>query len=261
MRSAPAILGVLLQTIAALSQIHAAQPAPPPDGLLEKARRAALNYAASLPDFLCTEVIHRYEDPRGANRWSNLDVLTVRLSYYQHAEDYKLTAIDGNPTTLDYMKTGGPTTKGEFGALLYLLFHPQSGAMFHWKGWTNYHKRRAAVFTYKIDQAHSSYRVSFGTTVDGPNSILAPYHGEVYVEPETGGILHATQLAELPLNFPIRQSDTTVDYAYAAVGGRQYLLPARAEITLASGRYKGRNEVQFQKYQRFNTESTIDFGK
>src|SRR5215471_61786 len=111
--------------------------------VIERARVTALRYSNSLPDFLCTEMVQRYQDPRGDNRWQRLDVLTVRLSYSERKEDYKLIEIDGKPTALDYMNTAGPTTKGEFGSLLLFLFHPEMETAFRWKSWTTVHKRRA----------------------------------------------------------------------------------------------------------------------
>jgi hypothetical protein len=258
MRANTALLCALLWPTALLPAAADADPA----ALIEKARHAALHYTASLPDFICTQMVHRYEDPRGDNRWSLKDVLTVRLSYFDRREDYKLTAIDGKITLRTFDSIEGARTQGEFGTLLLLLFHPQSQAEFHWKGWTSVHKRRAAVFSYKVDKLHTSYRVAFGTvTEDSPNSILAPYRGEFFMDPESGDILHATQIAELPLNFPIKQSVTTIDYDFAEVGGRQYLLPVRAETTLTSGRYKGRNQVDFKDYRKFQTETTITFDK
>ena len=79
--------------------------------LIEKARAAALSYTASLPNFLCTEMVHRYQDPRGDNRWQRLDELTVKLSFFERHEEYKLMEINGKPTLLDYQNTGGPTSK------------------------------------------------------------------------------------------------------------------------------------------------------
>jgi len=83
----------------------------------------------------------------------------------------------------------------------------------------------------------------------------------VAVDPETGAILHVTQHAVLPMSFPIRDSSAIVDYNYAEVGGRKYLLPLHAEITMAAGRYKSRNEVEFKDYRKFQTDATITFDK
>src|SRR4051812_15222396 len=101
--------------------------------IIEGARTAALNYSAELPDFLCTEEIRRQVDPRGDNRWRQVDRLTVRLSYFGHVEDYKLIAVDGKSTVLDYLNVGGALTTGEFGSRLVSIFVPKSKAVFEWK--------------------------------------------------------------------------------------------------------------------------------
>ena len=83
--------------------------------LLEQVRETALNYTKSLPDFICTQVVKRYLDSNGRDRWTLADTLTVKLSYFGQKEDYKLLLIDNKPTNLEYMKTGGAASKGEFG--------------------------------------------------------------------------------------------------------------------------------------------------
>jgi hypothetical protein len=229
--------------------------------LIERAQLKALNYTISLPDFICTQVVSRYQDPKSNNRWSRLDVLTVKLSFFEHREEYKLMEIDGKPTLLDYMNTGGPTTKGEFGTMLLYLFHPKTQAAFRWKGWTTVHKQRAAVFAYQVDQAHSQYHVTYGTVAEGPNHIVAAYHGEVAVDPETGSILRMTEVGELPTRFPITLSTTTVEYDFAEVGGARYLLPLRAETNMSADRYRSRNQVDFKDYRKFQTDAVITFDK
>jgi hypothetical protein len=229
--------------------------------LIEKARLVSLRYSINLPNFICTQTVHRYTDPHADNRWQTLDVLTVKLSFFEHHEEYKLMEINGKPTVLDFMNTGGPTSKGEFGTMLIQIFHPRTETAFHWKGWTTVHKRHAAVFTFKVDQQHTQFHVTYGPVAEGPNHVLAPYYGEVVVEPDTGQVLRLTQHAVLPLAFPIRESSATVEYGYADVGGRQYLLPVHAETTMAAARYKTRNEVDFTGYRKFQSEATITFGK
>jgi hypothetical protein len=265
----PPLIFVLL-AIAAPAYAQQPRTGPEPAGLIEKARQAALHYTAGLPDFICTQLVQRFEDAKADNRWSRKDVLTIKLSYFNHLEDYKLTHVDGKPTLLDFNYVEGPTTRGEFGTLLLLIFHPRSQAEFRWKAWSNIHKRRVAVYTYKITKDHSGYLVSFGEVAQGPNSTLTAYHGEIDIEPESGEILRATQVADLPGNFPITQSVTRIEYDYRDVGGRPYLLPIHAEVNLESlqtlpnsrrsTRYRGRNLVEFKDFRKFQTETTITFG-
>jgi hypothetical protein len=93
----------------------------------------------------------------------------------------------------------------------------------------------------------------------GPNLIVVPYHGEVYVDQETHMALRLTQQAEIPESFPITASESTVDYEFAAVGGRQFLLPSHAFVRTKSGRFVAENNVEFRQYRKFQTEANITF--
>src|SRR5678815_2005537 len=112
-------VAILLMALRAAS---GAEQKPSPEErarLLEQVREAALNYSRSLPDFICTQVVKRFVDVTGRDRWALIDTLTVKLSYFGQKEDYKLLSIDDKPTNLEYMKTGGAASKGEFGTVLY----------------------------------------------------------------------------------------------------------------------------------------------
>ena len=245
--------------LAAGAPAMAQQLEPEQASLLEQAREAALQYSNSLPDFLCTEVVRRSEDQDGTGRWRNLDTLTVRLSYFGHQEDYKLMAINGKRTLLEYEYMGGAVSTGEFGTRLYSVFDPRSQGDFRWKGWATMRNRRVARFSYHIDREHSVYRVQYGPVPEGPNSIIVPYHGEVFVDEETHMALRLTQQAEIPVGFPIDGNDTTVDYEFAAVGGKKYLLPSNAYVMTKSGKYVAENHVEFREYRKFQAEATIRF--
>jgi hypothetical protein len=229
--------------------------------LIEEARHEALQYSVSLPNFLCTEIVTRVEDPRGDNRWRAIDTLTVKLSYFGHQEDYKLMAVNGKPTVLDYLNAGGALTTGEFGSRLVALFIPESKAVFEWKGWAHVRGRSAAVFRYRIAKENSSFRIQVGTVREGPNSIIVGYRGEVAIDRETHRVLRITAVSEIPMGFPIKQNSSSIDYGFAEVAGREYLLPVSAQSLTARGSYKAENRVEFREYRKFQTEATISFDK
>ena len=232
---------------------------PPAAELLKDARAAALEYTVKLPDFLCTEYIQRREDPRGDSRWRPVDKLTVRLAYYDHREDYKLEAVNGKPTTKDYLKVGGSLSTGEFGSRLLSIFHPDSKATFEWKGWSRQHGRRVAVFTYRVDKENSTFQLQYGTTGVGRDVVIAGYRGEVAIDETSHRVLRLTANAEIPINFPIRENTLTLEYDYATVGGQRYLLPVRSETTTRRGSYVAENRVEFKDYRKFHGESSISF--
>ena len=69
-------------------------PVPSQDEMtaaIHHARVYASNYTERLPDFLCNENVQRFEDRGGKGIWDKKDVLGVRLSYLDHAEEYHLS--------------------------------------------------------------------------------------------------------------------------------------------------------------------------
>jgi len=227
--------------------------------LIEQTRQAALRYSNSLPDFICTQIVQRSQDVRGDGRWRTLDKLTVKLSYSDHKEDYKLMQINGKDTLQDYLKVGGSLSTGEFGTRLFAVFDPRSHAEFKWKGWGTLRRRKVARFSYRIVQEHTSFLIQYGPDSKGPNAIVVPYHGEVLVDAETHMVLRLTQTAEIPSTFPISANDSWVEYDYADVGGKSFLLPTHAYSKTRSGRFVAENNIDFRDYRKFQIESNITF--
>ena len=246
---------LLLLTVAALPLAGQGKLDEEQAKLLEEARQAALTYSDTLPDFLCTETIRRMIDPRGDNRWRHIDTLTVRLSYFEHKEDYKLTAVDGKATTVAFLDVGGALTTGEFGTRLMAIFMPSSKAVFEWKGWTHLRGRRAAVFRYRIAKENSTSQIMFGTSATDRRSIIVAYRGEVSIDETTHRVLRLTALAEIPVGFPIRETNSSIEYDFREVGGRDFLLPVSADSVLRRGNEKSENQVEFREYRKFHSES------
>jgi hypothetical protein len=81
----------------------------------------------------------------------------------------------------------------------------------------------------------------------------------VYVDEETHLALRLTLRAEIPHGFPINANDSSVDYEFAEVGGKRYLLPSHARSMTKSGRYAAENNVEFREYRKFQAEASITF--
>jgi hypothetical protein len=228
--------------------------------MIEKTRQKALAYSGSLPDFVCTEIIHRYSDVRQRAQWSPLDKLTIRLSYFQQTEDHKLMLIDDKPTSQSYLNLAGATGVGEFGTTLYSIFDPNSQATFHWETWKNIKKRRTAVYDYMVLVANSRYILVSGVPGNSKQAIVG-YHGVLEIDAETSEVLHFTYLADhIPKDLIVEYALTAVDYDLADVGGRPYLLPARSQTEMRSPKLSLWNQTEFRDYRKFSTESTITFG-
>ncbi len=238
-------------------------PSPPPPSAAEaaevinQAREIALGYTHSLPDFVASELVHRYANDKGG--WQLRDTLVIRLNYFEQQEKYNVLSINGRPSTLPYEAVGGTITQGEFGSLLREVFERRSAAELHWDHWTNLRGRLAHVYSFRVRVANSRYTMVFGTRGE-QFSITAGQHGFVYVDRETNQIVRITTEADsIPADFPVKSSSTWLDYGFTDVGGRKFLLPLRAVVRMGTRGGETRNEVEFQSYKKYGAETSITF--
>ncbi len=204
--------------------------------LLDKAREIAMQYTASLPDFLCTETVRRYVDPKVAEAWKATDTLKMDVAFSEKGERYRLLEINGRRTTKTLREVGGFSSNGEFGSLLKWIFAPASATQFQWEHWTNLHGRPTYVFSYRIDPAHSHYSMNWkksGKTYSG----IAGMRGVVYLDRETNQPMRFSDEADgIPADWPILRTPAVVDYDYADVGGRDFCAAAGGFAGGAEGR-------------------------
>ncbi|HWC98436.1 MAG TPA: hypothetical protein VG456_16870 [Candidatus Sulfopaludibacter sp.] len=238
-------------------------PGPMPDyaerrRILTEAGKNSMSYATSMPDFLCTQTVRRFEDWNGKENWDLKDTLVIKLSYLDHVEDYKLLTVNGHQTKLNYENLRGAITEGEFVSMLVNLFG--SHAEFFWDHWTMLRKRPAYVFRFQIKQKDSNYRMDFGMEGLTRQSAVAGQHGFVYVDRETNRVVRVISEADtLPPDFPVRSSRTVLDYDFVDISGRQFLLPLHADARMATIQVKTRNVMDFTAYRKFAGESTITY--
>ena len=226
--------------------------------IVRETQQIAMNYSRSLPDFFCNEVVKRYDDARGALQLR--DTLEIKLTYFEGKEDYRVLTVNGRATIRPLEEVGGSISKGEFASMLNSIFTGQSHAVLQWDHWTTVRNRVAHVYAFRIKAENSSYHISFSYSGRSSKGVKAGQHGFVYIDRETNQVLRIIGEADtIPKDFPIQHSSTVLDYDFVDVGGRQYLLPLRADVRMATDRLNTRNLVEFHGYRKFSGESTITF--
>jgi len=247
-------------------------PKPPPSSeeqaaIINDVREYALNYSKSLPDYICTQVTRRYVAAVPGGRyaaraggsepsWHLQDTLTIRLSYFDQKEDYKLVLVNNTVTQEDYRKVGGTSSSGDFGTMMRQIFERASETRFEWDHWGTLRKRPAYVFAYRVLQERSQWHVNYNGELD----IVPAYRGLIYVDQETHQVLRITlQAVDIPASFPVRQAETKLDYDYQTLGDQQFLLPLKGEVQLNSGDVLTKNDNEFRLYHKYSSESAIKF--
>jgi hypothetical protein len=124
----------------------------------------------------------------------------------------------------------------------------QNAGSITWLRWENIGGKPAAVFSFKTEKKKTHFNtniccfpevtqagVGFGnfqTAADWHNfkATGIPYHGELFVDPDTGIVVRLITQAEFKPGEIVHQQDTRVDYAPVNVGQATPVLPARAII-------------------------------
>lgn len=265
---------VTVEALRKLAEGSSALPAPPPKpvkiapipiapppvaeqrALIERVREHALNYSKNLPNFLCTQVTRRYYDPTGLEFWQMQDTLTTRLSYFEQKETYKLEMINNRVTDQAYESLGGATSTGEFGSMLQQIFEKESDTTFQWQRWATLRGKRAHVYSYRIAQPNSHWRINY----ERKQEVVVGYSGLIYVDRDTELILKVTLEAEnIPPSFPIGQATTALDYDYTKIADQTFLLPLKADVRMRQDKLLTKNLVEFHLYRKFGADTSITF--
>jgi hypothetical protein len=245
------------------------QPPPAPNAMeqaaiIEEVREYALNYSKSLPNFLSTQVVRRYQAGAPGSRymrssepsWVQVDLLTIRLSYYDQKEEYKLILHNNSPTKEDFKSLGGATSTGEFGSLLRDIFEPRTHARFGWDGWARLRDQVVMAFDYSVEQANSQWGIEY----ERKDHIVPAYSGRILIDKESHVVLRITLNADnIPATFPVKMATTILDYDYTDISGHQFLLPLKSETQMSADGVLSRNDTEFRLYRKYSAESDVTY--
>jgi len=130
------------------------------------------------------------------------------------------------------------------------------------------------VFRYEVAKPESHYTVNS----PGPKrdtQFIAPYHGEVGIDPADGSILRLTMVADLSPNDRVAKADVLMNYGPVQIGGATYICPLNSvaltlvhEVRVNSNSYTDDeeqlgplqtlvNDVVFRNYHLFRAEIRI----
>ncbi len=238
-----------------------AVPAPSPadlETLVAGARKRALDYNKSLPNFVCIEVTSRSVDQSGNGNWKHRDSMAELLTYHDGHQKMETLEVNGKRSTLKRadMNSTWPISVGEFGALLSLVFDPSSKTQFEWKeaGTLGDGGGTVQILSYRVARENATLDLS-----ESNNTIGVGFHGLIYIDASTSGIRRITVEADnLPRDFSMHAAAMTVDYDYVAISGRDYLLPVSSTVSLLRHRKQLElNEIAFRNYRRFASRTKI----
>jgi hypothetical protein len=229
------------------------------DDLIRKAADTALDFTETLPNYVCQELMSRYQSQTRPANWQAIDVVSTEVVYENGKEDYRKITLNGRPVNKKMEEMNGSWSTGEFGTVLISLFSPSTAADFHYRR----DARMAGILTkeydFSVTHPNSNWSIHIGGQTYDPG-----YSGTVWIDPASARVMRIEMSARnFPSDFGTDDVESATDYQYIRLGdAKQYLLPVHAE-TLSCNRGTNdcsRNVIDFRNYRKYTGESTITFG-
>lgn len=257
-------------------------PGPATQQRMIDAARAYVNGTLRLlPDFLALRITRRFD-----NTITDLKPKHGKPKVQMHSVGERRREMayrNGHEIDLATDRNSGPnptisglSTYGEFGGILKIVLKDAFSGHVAWERWqVNGSGAVLAVFRYEIPQVSSHYKVDFccyrlsrENPVELPFRATPGYHGELFIDPQSGSIDRITVEADLKQTDPVRTSDIAVQYGRVEIGGKPYICPVRSvavtevhNLAMESidgvGLEKHLNLVEFADYHKFGSTVRI----
>lgn len=187
--------------------------------------------------------------------------------------------------------------QGQGPALSTVLDEAQAAGKINWLRWETVNGKQTAVFTFAVDKKKSHYTVNYCCFPDsdqtgsvrftGQNGAGAPggsagggggakgnlqtttrwnnykatvpYHGEIFIDQDTGIVVRLISEAEFKPSEVVHQEDQRIDYGPVTVGGKMLVLPVKTVINTevvpngdsGAGKFSTRHTLFTSEYKNY----------
>jgi hypothetical protein len=234
--------------------------------ILDKARAYASTTYAQLPPVSATKVTRRFQDGAqqesgSAKNNANLAAVVTPIRYTA-SDETEATFRNGAEQDAPSQKTvwgqnGMIALMGQEPVLSAVMEEAQAGGKISWLRWQRVFGETLAVFSFAVEKKKSHYALDYccfpEVTQAGQMSLrgtespggagnyqsqdqwkhwktTAPYHGEIYINPDTGVVMRLVVQAELKGSDPVRVENQRIDYGPEKVGDKSLVVPVQVLI-------------------------------
>ena len=230
------------------------------DGLLPHIQHNVAEYVAAIPNYTCTEIIHRYQRPRRVNEFQTLDTIKLEVAVLNGTERFALAGSTefGDQDLLKEIVGGsyGALSKGDFVIHARNIFL-RDQATFRPPQMEKFGDRDAIRLDYEVPLAKSNFLLN----ADGKKAIVS-YKGSVWVDKDTLQLIRINiEALGIPRELRLRAAESEVNYASARFGDAVVLLPSSSQITMQhSSGVDVRSRIEFSGCRQYGATTKLSFG-
>jgi len=155
---------------------------------------------------------------------------------------------------IDPASQNGQVSQGGAGMVLGAVLMDAAKGKITWLRWQFLNGKQVAVFAFAVDKKQSHYTVNYccfpetnnigaghnasggsigtpGTSVTyHPYTAKPGYHGELYIDPDTGAIMRLVTQAEMKPTDLVHFENVRTDYGPVDIGGKKLIVPVKVVI-------------------------------
>lgn len=230
---------------------------PPELELLARIKQHAADNLSRIPDYVCLETIERFRQPQHSRQFVPVDTVRVEVAEVGNRELFAWPDARPLGTVRPESLIGfGAIGTGTFAGFVRGTF-AERGPTFQYLGQEKIDGRPAVRYDFKVSLLMSGFSVD-----DGKRQDKVAYSGSFWAGPQSLELMRIVVRAEeIPPENTISNAVTSVDYAKTRIGAADFLLPARAELTITDRPDGGqsRNITRFEGCRKYSAESAVSF--
>jgi hypothetical protein len=239
----------------------AKRPSTPAEqsAIIEKVRDQALRYTRQLPNYICTQRTRQMilRPVVGQALGGGVDLIEEQVSFVDNRETRRVLNFNGHAVAAGSPEQQrGTPSRGEFAAILEVIFDPQTSANLKWEHPAKLDLRPVYVFSYRVPQSKGY------TLIDSKQNIQVPFQGLVYADVETLTVVRIEMKItpqDIPKNSQYINAALTLDYKPEQVAGHESVLPAHYSLHYQMRDGMAWYMADYTDYRRFSADATIQF--
>lgn len=241
-----------------------AAPAPPDAGaILSRTQQWVKSTYLQVPTFTASKIILRYQDDV-QNLGGQDGILVDSPNTYAKLAEGRTDTVETSQGVEEFVgdrpkehwgENGQISEGGPAPPLPDILQEATASEKVAFSRWQTIGGKPAAVFTFSVDKKKSHYNVTYccfpqtdratgvansgvmiapgdiqSVTTWRPFKKTVPYHGLLFIDPDTGAILRTITLAELKPSDFIHKEDVRVDHTSTALGDKIFVVPQSSVV-------------------------------
>jgi hypothetical protein len=262
----------------------AAPDAAKQKAILDKATEYVTKTYAQMPALTATRTLRRFQDnasqdqPALGSHSSAVLAATYTPIHYTASDDASVTfknGIEVNPLVGEKTHWGDNSMIALLGQAPdpgTVLADAQAAGKVSWLRWQTVSGHDLAVFSYSVDKKKTHYAVNYccfpetsqlgavgmrGTVNGGETGnyqtnarwkefkATEPYHGEIFVDPDTGVIYRLITEVEFKGSDPVKAENQRIDYGVESLGDKKLVVPGFVTIDTVERPYPDSPQGRF----------------